>query len=131
MNTGGSASQFNLCFNVARSAHIPSYNKHTLVIIISSGSTVLVRTLAALHGRFVIYFRHLIGLLWTSDQPVAKASTYTGQHNTETRGEISVPQARFDPRRQTSMRSVIRTCDPTNQAAYALDRAATWIGIHW
>jgi hypothetical protein len=33
-------------------------------------------------GRFVIYFRHLVGLLWTSDQPVAKASTYTGQHNT-------------------------------------------------
>jgi hypothetical protein len=32
-------------------------------------------------GRFVIYFRYLIGLLSTSDQPVAKASTYTGQHN--------------------------------------------------
>jgi hypothetical protein len=25
--------------------------------------------------------RHTIELLWTSDQPVAEASTYTGQHN--------------------------------------------------
>jgi hypothetical protein len=25
--------------------------------------------------------RHTVGLFWTSDQPVAEASTYTGQHN--------------------------------------------------
>jgi hypothetical protein len=25
--------------------------------------------------------RHTVALLWTSDQPVAEASTYTGQHN--------------------------------------------------
>jgi hypothetical protein len=25
--------------------------------------------------------RHTVGLLWTSDQPVAEASTYIGQHN--------------------------------------------------
>jgi hypothetical protein len=25
--------------------------------------------------------RYTVGLLWTSDQPVAEASTYTGQHN--------------------------------------------------
>jgi hypothetical protein len=25
--------------------------------------------------------RHTVGLLWTSDQPVTEASTYTGQHN--------------------------------------------------
>jgi hypothetical protein len=25
--------------------------------------------------------RHTVGLLWTSDQPVAQASIYTGQHN--------------------------------------------------
>jgi hypothetical protein len=25
--------------------------------------------------------RHTVGLLWTSDQPVAEASTYTGDHN--------------------------------------------------
>jgi hypothetical protein len=24
---------------------------------------------------------HTVGLLWTSDQPIAEASTYTGQHN--------------------------------------------------
>jgi hypothetical protein len=26
-------------------------------------------------------YRHTVGLLWTSDQPFAKTSTYTGQHN--------------------------------------------------
>jgi hypothetical protein len=26
-------------------------------------------------------FRLTVGLLWTSDQPVAETSTYTGQHN--------------------------------------------------
>jgi hypothetical protein len=25
--------------------------------------------------------KHTVGLLWTNDQPVAEASTYTGQHN--------------------------------------------------
>jgi hypothetical protein len=25
--------------------------------------------------------RHTVGLLWTGDQPVAKTSTYTEQHN--------------------------------------------------
>jgi hypothetical protein len=25
--------------------------------------------------------RHAVGLLWTSDQPVAEAAAYTGQHN--------------------------------------------------
>jgi hypothetical protein len=32
-------------------------------------------------GGFVIYFIHTVGLLWTSYQRVAEASTYTGQHN--------------------------------------------------
>jgi hypothetical protein len=31
-----------------------------------------------------IQLTHSVGLLWTSDQPVAEASTYTGQHNIET-----------------------------------------------
>jgi hypothetical protein len=30
---------------------------------------------------FLIVHRHTVGLLWTSDQPVAETSTYTGQHN--------------------------------------------------
>jgi hypothetical protein len=50
------------------------------IIIIISCSTVPVRTLAS-HGRFRNLFRHTVGLLWTSDKTVAKASTYTGQHN--------------------------------------------------
>jgi hypothetical protein len=53
-----------------------------IIIIIISGSTVLVRTLAASHTEvFVILLRHTVGLLSTSDQPVSKVSTYTGQHN--------------------------------------------------
>jgi hypothetical protein len=30
---------------------------------------------------YMIVFRHTVELLWTSDQPVSEASTYTGQHN--------------------------------------------------
>jgi hypothetical protein len=49
--------------------------------------------------------RHTVGLLWTSDQPVAETSTYTGQHNIETQEtNIHAP-------------SVIRTRDPSNRAA--------------
>jgi hypothetical protein len=49
--------------------------------------------------------RHTVGLLWTSDQPVAEASTYTGQHNIYTQEtNIYAPCG-------------IRTRDPSNQAA--------------
>jgi hypothetical protein len=56
----------------------------------------------------MIVFRHTVGLLWTSDQPVAEASTYTEQHNIETQ--------------ETNIRafSGIRTRDPSNQAAVDL-----------
>jgi hypothetical protein len=30
---------------------------------------------------FLSLIKHWVGLLWTSDQPFAKVSTYTGQHN--------------------------------------------------
>jgi hypothetical protein len=42
----------------------------------------------------------LVGLLWTSDGPVAKASTYIGQHNAERRGQISMPKRDSKPRSQ-------------------------------
>jgi hypothetical protein len=86
----------------------PLRSLQILIIIIISGSTVLARTLAASHRRF----RNLIKTLGgTSDQPVAKASTYTGQSNTETQRNIHAS-------------SGIRTHDPSNEAAktYALDR---------
>jgi hypothetical protein len=55
-------------------------------------STVLERTLAvSLTGGFFILFRHLVGLHSESDQPIAKTSTYTGQHNVEIRGQTSMP----------------------------------------
>jgi hypothetical protein len=56
----------------------------------------------------------MIELLWTSDQPVAEASTYTGQHS-----------------RQTSMSSAeLKPATPVTKRpqTYASDRAATGIG---
>jgi hypothetical protein len=38
-------------------------------------------TLGPFFRGFLITYRHTVGLLWTSDQPVAETSTYTGQHN--------------------------------------------------
>jgi hypothetical protein len=65
------------------------------------------RTLASLSG-FLDHthtIRHTVGLLWTSDQPVAETATYTGQHNIEAqKTNIHAP-------------SGIRTRDPSNQAA--------------
>jgi hypothetical protein len=67
--------------------------------------------------------RHTTGLLWTSDQPVAEVSTYTGQHNIYTQQtNILAPNG-------------IRTCDPSSQAAADIslrprgrwDRPATFI----
>jgi hypothetical protein len=53
----------------------------------------------------MIVFRHTVGLLWTSDQPVSETSTCTGQHNIETQ--------------ETNIHALsgIRTRDPSNQAA--------------
>jgi hypothetical protein len=59
-------------------------------------------------------YRHTVGLLWTSDQPVAKYSTYTGQHNRQT----SMPRAWFET----------ATAATKRPQTYALDRAATEIG---
>jgi hypothetical protein len=60
--------------------NIMTYKCHSIV---HSWYTVLVRTLAASHGIFLYLCRHSVGLLWTSDQSVAKASTYTEQHKGE------------------------------------------------
>jgi hypothetical protein len=52
----------------------------------------------------MILFRHTVGLLWTSDQPVSETSTFTGQHNIETQ--------------ETNIHALsgIQTHDPSNQA---------------
>jgi hypothetical protein len=60
-------------------------------------------------------YRHTVGLLWTSDQPVAEASTYTGQHKRQT----SMPRAGLEPATPATKRP----------QTYALDRAATGISI--
>jgi hypothetical protein len=61
---------------------------------------------------FLILFRHSAGLLWTSDQPSAKASTYRQHRKTRT---------------NIHALSGIRTHDHIAQAirTYASDRAAT------
>jgi hypothetical protein len=47
-------------------------------------SKVLERAFTSSHmGSVFNLFRHLVGLFWTNDQSVAKASIYAGQHNTE------------------------------------------------
>jgi hypothetical protein len=53
----------------------------------------------------MIVFRHTVGLLWTSDQPVSETSTCTGQHNIETQ-EANIHAL-----------SEIRIRDPSNQVA--------------
>jgi hypothetical protein len=58
--------------------------------------------------------RHTIGLLWTSDQPVAETSTYTGQHNMQT----SMPWAGFES----------ATPATKQRQTYALNHVATGIG---
>jgi hypothetical protein len=58
--------------------------------------------------------RQLVGFLWTSDQPVAKASTYTEQHNAETQ------------RQKIHAHSGIRA---HVARSYVLDRATTGIGV--
>jgi hypothetical protein len=64
-------------------ATVSRYSTHSSVALY----TVDVRTLASSYGRFLNLFKYLVRLLSTSDQPVAKASTYTEQHNIESRGQ--------------------------------------------
>jgi hypothetical protein len=64
--------------------------------ITHSGSTVLARTLAASHQRFYSLINISVGLLWMSDQPVAKASTYTRQQNTGTQKQTAMTRAGFE-----------------------------------
>jgi len=65
----------------------------------------------------VLDHRHPVGLLWTSDQLVAEAATYTA-HN-KRKGRISVPSEGFKP----AIPAIKRF------QTYALDRTATGIGI--
>jgi len=60
---------------------------------------------------------HSVGLLWTTDRPVAAASA-CAIHDTRMK-QISMPLARFE------------LAVPPNdlQLAYALDRVAKWIGL--
>jgi len=57
---------------------------------------------------------HSVGLLWTSDQLVAEASTW--QHTTLTTERHPCPQLDSNPQSQQA----------SGRRPYALDRAATW-----
>jgi hypothetical protein len=93
-------------------------SQQTIIIIIISGSTVLVRTLAASHWRF----RNIINTLarttfneWSARRKGLYLHRITQYRNTKTNIHVS---------------SWIRIHDPINQAAktYALDSVATGIG---
>jgi hypothetical protein len=71
-----------------------------------SGVSVITRTI-----------RNNVGLLCTSDKPVAEASTYTGQQTYKHKWQTSMPRAGFEP-----------TIPETKRLqTYALDRA----GLNW
>jgi hypothetical protein len=77
------------------SHHFPSI--HPMALQPKSGLGLLYIEVSLSHR-----IRHTVGLLWTSDQPVAEACTCTGQHNIQT--NIQAP-------------SGIRKHDSSNQAA--------------
>jgi hypothetical protein len=59
------------------------------------GSTVLLDLGRLTYRRFIEIFRHMVGLLGRVISP-SQTSTYTGQHNTERRGQTSMPYAGFE-----------------------------------
>jgi hypothetical protein len=65
----------------------------------------------------MIVFRHTVGFLWMSDQPVAETSTYTGQHSIETKKTNIHALSGVEPATPATKRP----------QTYALDRAATEI----
>jgi hypothetical protein len=75
----------------------------TIIIIITTiiSSPVVLQSLQGPWpphtGGFVILLSYLVGIFRTSDQPVAKASTYARPHNTETQRQASMPRAVFEP----------------------------------
>jgi hypothetical protein len=44
----------------------------------------------------IYILRHTVGLLWTSDQPISEASTYTGQQYINTKRQTPMPPAGFE-----------------------------------
>jgi len=68
-----------------------------------------------------LLFRHSVRLLWTSDQPVSKASTYTGQHNSERQGQTSTSYAGFEPTFSGSKRPT-----PKTYASYSAPTETVW-----
>jgi hypothetical protein len=67
------------------------------------------------HGRFPYIFRHLLGLHWTSDQSVTKASNCTRRHRDECKHRCGIRTHRL------SIQEI---------KAYTSDRAATGTGKH-
>jgi hypothetical protein len=115
-STRGSRAYATLQHDVSTLSHycVILYNEKIATFLLRDYSTV--NKPWPPHTRsFLILLRHLVRLLWSSDQPVAKASTYTGQHNTVRRGRTFMPLAGFDPRSQR----------PSNQVLYFRPRS------HW
>jgi hypothetical protein len=94
----------------------PVFSIEIIVIIILLAFTTHLRVLASSILRFQDHndTTQSVGLLWTSDRPVAETSTWQ-THNTYNR-QTSMPSARFEPAIPAGDRS----------QTYALDRAFHW-----
>jgi hypothetical protein len=71
--------------------YIHTLQSSTFIHSFINCSTVLVTTLTASHLRFLNQFLALGRTPFESDRPIAKASTYTGQRNTEKLGKRAMP----------------------------------------
>jgi hypothetical protein len=94
---------------------------HSQALIVQDGPLASLLGVSRSHT-----YRHTVGFLWTSDQPVAETSTCTGQHNIGTQ-ETNIHAL-----------SEIRTREPINQAAADLrlrplghwDRRSSMLGVN-
>jgi hypothetical protein len=98
---------------VASAQNGPAYaGIHPMALQPKSGLDLL------LWGFLITRNKHTVGLIWTSDQPVAEASTYIGQHNVKHERKTSMPSAGFEP-------AIPATKRPQT---YVFDSTATGIG---
>jgi hypothetical protein len=83
-----------LYFHTAKSSSIINISDY--YFFFEKALTVLRGPLASLNGLLYLHIETFGKTPWTGDQPNARPSTDTGQHNTETRGHTSMPEAGFE-----------------------------------
>jgi hypothetical protein len=88
-----------------------------------------------IYRKFLELFRHMVGLLgeWSARR---KASTYTGQHNTERRRQTSMPWAGLEPTIPTTNRprptpQTARPLWPACILDYGLESKCSQLWLKW